>query len=533
MIPKHLHFIWVGSDAPPATLDRSRESWLRHHPGWEVTLWRDTDLTWLRNKMLFDRASSNAQKADIARYEILNRYGGIYVDADMECLKPIDTLCADLEFFAGREPSGSTAIGLIGARPEHPLLREIIDRLPWSCLLNRSINSQTGPGLFDRVISTGHWEQQRGVRIFPPAFFYPYDLTEPSRKGKTFPTAYAVHHWQHSWDNAHGVTVTYNDLRIAAVRGAVDASLYFAADLRTRLGYEVTLRLVSPAKRRLRKYLVRLGTIMFQPLAGVPFGEGRLLIRGPMEIRLLCSTDDISLSPELAISGVYDSSFVAFLMRGLRPGMTFVDVGANVGLFTIIAARLVGRGGRVFSYECNPSLLALLNRNVAMNWYRDRVVVVPKAASDSNGEAEFYAPVELMGLGVLAEAQEGEDLASEAEAIIVETECLDARLADIGFVDLVKIDVEGAEAKVLDGMKKIIGKQGVGMLSLEFRADVTDNRVSRAMELQLAQFASQDATFHEPGRLHAVPLDEVLTVAHYSQLIVRFPWSSIPIEALG
>ena len=73
---------------------------------------------WLENQALFDRATSYARKADIARYEVIRRFGGVYLDTDMECLRPIDELITeDVSFFAGREASGFINISIFGASP--------------------------------------------------------------------------------------------------------------------------------------------------------------------------------------------------------------------------------------------------------------------------------------------------------------------------------------------------------------------------------------------------------------------------------
>src|SRR4051794_36036393 len=195
MIPRIFHHIWPGSDPMPKEVERLRNTWRDHHPEWELRLWGVADLHSLDNQSLFDRAPSYAQKADIARYEVVRRCGGVYLDTDMECLRPIDELLSDdLAFFAGREASGSVNISMFGATPGHPLLGEVVAALPVSCLVNRGlgVNSQTGPGLLTDVVRRHRWESHPSVRIFPPPFFYPYDWSEPWRRKEQFRTAFAV-----------------------------------------------------------------------------------------------------------------------------------------------------------------------------------------------------------------------------------------------------------------------------------------------------------------------------------------------------
>ena len=247
-----------------------------------------------------------------------------------------------------------------------------------------------------------------------------------------------------------------------------------------------------------------------------------------MGCRLLVPVEDLSLAPELALTGTYDPAFIAFLSRSLQRGMTFVDVGANVGLFSIVAGTLVGPGGRVYAYECNPDLLKLLNDNVAMNWLSESVVIVDKAASHSSGVAEFWAPPRFKGLGSTLARSQHEAQSSDVQRLEVRTERLDARLADAHFIDLIKVDVEGAEADVLDGASALFESSRVGMLSIEFRQDTLTPASRVQMETRLTDLHKRlRATFHVPNSARPIPLDEVLMSCNYSQLLVRFPGSSI------
>src|SRR5215218_148280 len=107
-------------------------------------------------------------------------------------------------------------------------------------------------------------------------------------------------------------------------------------------------------------------------LHGTYIGRGRVLIRLRGGGRLLVSADDLSLMPELVTEGQYDGPFTAFLRRALHPDAVVVDVGANVGLFTIIAALTAWRG-RVIAYEPVPEVAGLLRDNAQLNWLDGRI----------------------------------------------------------------------------------------------------------------------------------------------------------------
>lgn len=202
MIPKILHRVWVGDDEIPAEFEAFWDTWRRHHPQWEAVTWRPADYLPLVNQRSYDAASGLAQRADIARYEILHRHGGIYVDTDFECLRPFDDLVVDLEGFAGLEDETSLAIGLLAAAPRHPFIDQLVAMVPYSMATqpNEPPNKQTGPVLATRVLHEGAAIFQPPLfKAFPKSYFYPYSYYEKYRRGECFPDAYAVHHWNGSW----------------------------------------------------------------------------------------------------------------------------------------------------------------------------------------------------------------------------------------------------------------------------------------------------------------------------------------------
>src|SRR5262249_19779423 len=85
-IPRPIHQAWIGTQPPSVAWLRS---WSEQHSGWEYRLWTEQNIPWpLRNQAQFDASPQYCGKSDILRYELLLRFGGIYVDADMRCLRP-------------------------------------------------------------------------------------------------------------------------------------------------------------------------------------------------------------------------------------------------------------------------------------------------------------------------------------------------------------------------------------------------------------------------------------------------------------
>jgi len=138
----------------------------------------------------------------------------------------------------------------------------------------------------------------------------------------------------------------------------------------------------------------------------------------------------------------------------LAPGDTFVDVGANIGYYSLLASRLVGQTGRVYAIEASPTILTLLRENIVLN-HADNVEVKHAIASDHDGEQEFWlAPQAVRGRSTSVQSvasasgmqSEGRIRCGALTSIVPMDQLLNARL--------IKIDVEGAERAVLEPLVK-------------------------------------------------------------------------------
>jgi FkbM family methyltransferase len=154
----------------------------------------------------------------------------------------------------------------------------------------------------------------------------------------------------------------------------------------------------------------------------------------------------------------YEPLTTDFLIQELKPGDVFVDIGANHGYFTLIAASCVGSTGCVFAFEPNPPVFQQLVTHVRMNRFEDRVRLADVALSDAEGEATLFASQcrtnsGLSSLRATAERVESGAL-SAAHTVRVRTETFDRWYARArpGSISVMKIDVEGAEEQVVRGM---------------------------------------------------------------------------------
>ncbi|MBT9507770.1 glycosyltransferase [Rhodoferax sp.] len=199
MIPRVFHQIWINHSNPelPDKFRTYRDSWLALHPNWEYKLWNLENLDFTPRRMdLVNSASNYAQMADVLRYEILLRHGGIYLDTDFECLRNIESIVDGVRNFSCSEDGRSISIGILGAEPNSIYMERCLDALP-KCVGQTTTADETGPGLMTRVLLGGGLAGD--FTLFPQTWFYPYNWNELHRATEDFPEAYAIHRWAHSW----------------------------------------------------------------------------------------------------------------------------------------------------------------------------------------------------------------------------------------------------------------------------------------------------------------------------------------------
>jgi FkbM family methyltransferase len=154
----------------------------------------------------------------------------------------------------------------------------------------------------------------------------------------------------------------------------------------------------------------------------------------------------------------------AALRRHLRPGMVAVDAGANIGLHSLVMAHAVGPEGRIIAFEPLPHLAEALSRSLLLNGFSARCDVVPAALAEGQGEAILHAAAH-SPVSSLFEVQ-----GSVTEAISVRRTSLDAYIPPGGRLDLVKLDIEGAEPLAWVGMTRVVAENPGLVIVLEWSA---------------------------------------------------------------
>ncbi|GAA3273132.1 FkbM family methyltransferase [Dactylosporangium vinaceum] len=580
-MPRVFHRIALGR-ALSAQETAFGESWLRHHPGWQLRLWTDADVPPLRNQQLFDAAPAG-QKADILRYELLLAHGGVFIGTDMECLRSIEPLLGGVEVFCVREDGFRLGDGVLGAAPGSPLIAAVVDALPNSIAwrAGKPRDEQTGAELLTRVVA----EQDALGTVTPAVFgselFFPYHWTETPREGTAFPDAYAVCHWLSAFPAAPAaaeppaaappppppapapapavdrivVTVDPDLVETAAVvlAGAVEiaigrpgmelalvvkgvpqvteavgdamsgllqqlaggrdlpeivvygepegATLHAtmrvamsddpAENARTLLGLQS-----APAPTPVAEAPVRAG------LRGTYIGNNRMLIETAYGSMLLAPADDYSLMPSLVTWGAIEGPLTKFLAMTIQPGQTFVDIGANIGYFTVLATQRTGLGGKVIAFEANPTTAGILRDNLAVNWLTEHNVVVHnQAAYSANTTIKFHASAKWVGDSSIQHRPDHVNRVDEVTSMEVPAVRLDDALRDAGVIDVLKIDIEGGEYHAFMGMMDLIRQRRIRRIVFEWN--------SLMLGADRGRFADLLRTIGKEcgGRLHALSAD--------------------------
>ena len=208
-IPKIIHQIWIGPKKLPDSYKKWMRTWVKYNPKYEYRLWRDEDILKLnmKNEKKYNESKNVGIKSDIARYEILNIYGGIYVDTDFECLKSIPKYLHHYDFVSSIifDFKPVIANGFIMSKKNSILVENIIQNLNLEISSNNIeyIINNSGPGLLTKEYFNLNNKARDKCLILPSNILYPYPnfLINKSndRKQMITESSFGLHHWEMSW----------------------------------------------------------------------------------------------------------------------------------------------------------------------------------------------------------------------------------------------------------------------------------------------------------------------------------------------
>lgn len=258
---------------------------------------------------------------------------------------------------------------------------------------------------------------------------------------------------------------------------------------------------------------LRLVTLVYGKLFHIAFGNLQI-IQVPYEgstFRL--PTQDITILPSL-LNDCYEKAEIKILRNLLKPGMTFVDIGANVGIYSVLASRLVGDGGKIYAFEPEPRNFELLKENLVLNGISN-VHLANLAVGNNN---------EVMALQIARNSIGSHSLLARKDVeneVLVNVVRLDDWF-DCSFppIDVLKIDVEGYEPFVLEGAQRLL--HVIKFILFEYNKSDVDLHGGIA---HLAQLLNHFPYFYRinerKGDISAVSLSDIASTRYTNILASR------------
>lgn len=207
MIPHVIHYCWFGYNEKAKLIKKCIESWKKFHPDWEIIEWNEDNYD--VNKIPYIQEAYKQKKwafvVDFARFDILNQYGGVFLDTDVEFLKPIPEEYMEFEAFSGFESGrGGVAPGLIyAAEPNQKMLNKIIDEYSKRDFSTEQTIVDIVTSLLkeDGLVMNNQYQVVNGTVIFPQEYFCCFDHETQSFEitSKTI----SIHHYFASWSPFH------------------------------------------------------------------------------------------------------------------------------------------------------------------------------------------------------------------------------------------------------------------------------------------------------------------------------------------
>ena len=207
VIPKKVHYCWFGNNSKSRLIKKCIASWEKYLPDWEIIEWNESNYDVYKNDYISKAYKEQkwAFVVDFARFDILNQYGGVFLDADVELLKSIPEEFMYHEAFTGFETEKTVAPGLIFAsKAGHPMLKEIIG------VYNTKKYGEKVEGKIETIvdivtdildknglIKNNSLQNIKGIMVYPKEYFCCFDHETQNFEIKE--ETISIHHYTASW----------------------------------------------------------------------------------------------------------------------------------------------------------------------------------------------------------------------------------------------------------------------------------------------------------------------------------------------
>lgn len=244
-------------------------------------------------------------------------------------------------------------------------------------------------------------------------------------------------------------------------------------------------------------------------------GDARSVCRVLGKYLMQVPSRDLSLAPHLMLDGYWEMWVTQAVARYVKPGMNCLNLGANVGYYTLLMADLVGEQGFVQAWEPNAPLADCLEHSLSLNGYEERVAVIRRAASSEDGVLSFSVHGDFMGSTEALLC--GEDEWDES-VVDFKSKCerVETHLWWVGrALDFALIDIEGAELDAWIGMNDLMKRSPRAVIALEWEQSRYRDPGRFYATLQKGGLASgqpprEIGYIGDDGEVHPVTLEELI-----------------------
>lgn len=238
MIPKVIHYFWIGTKPLGEKEIHCIASWKKFCPDYEIRLWNEENYDFSINRYMREALKTKKYGfvPDYARLDVIYRYGGIYLDTDVELVKPLDDLL-ELKGFCGFENKYKVNLGQIfAAEAGHNIIKVMRDEYEGMSFFNEngSLNTTASPVIQTKSLrsvglKTDGKKQilENGFTVFPADYFSPYDFETETVKQTS--NTYSIHHYAATWysdiDRVRHKRIVYLNTHFGSL-GRVCATIY-------------------------------------------------------------------------------------------------------------------------------------------------------------------------------------------------------------------------------------------------------------------------------------------------------------------
>lgn len=256
---------------------------------------------------------------------------------------------------------------------------------------------------------------------------------------------------------------------------------------------------------------------------GTYIGNNRMLVTLQTGGKIHALADDLSVTTGLLLDGYFEAGLTNYVMSNVHAGMNTVDVGANIGYFSVLLGYRVGNTGKVTAYEPNPKVYQLLLDNLTLNEHKQNAIVKDFGVYSNDGAIGFNISDRFQGNSSIKQHSDKYKLDFKSDEFHEETifvVALDNE--DLGHIDFLKIDTEGGEYHVFKGMKNILDNKQVDTVVFELNKSMLQDDTQPFYELLKSYEGYYQYGLLQPnGSVNYVSVDDVFRFDFIENVVMK------------